>query len=48
MKPKMSLIVGTKMTSMLLKARMSAAITKWRVQLKSRPLKSNVVMEERI
>lgn len=48
MKPKMSLMVGTKMTSMLLKARMAAAISMWRVQLNSRPLNSSVVMEERI
>lgn len=48
MKPKMSLMVGTKMTNMLLKARMAAAISMWRAQLKSRPLNSSVVMEERI
>lgn len=48
MKPKMSLMVGTKMTSMLLKARMAAAISMWRIQLNSRPLNSSVVMEERI
>lgn len=48
MKPKMSLMVGTKMTSMLLKAKMAAAISMWRVQLNSRPLNSRVVMEERI
>ena len=48
MKPKMSLMVGTKITSKLLKARIAAAISKWRVQLNSRPLNNNVVMEERI
>lgn len=48
MKPKMSLMVGTKMTSMLLNAKMAAAISMWRVQLNSRPLNSSVVMEERI
>lgn len=48
MKPKMSLMVGTKMTSMLLKAKMAAAISMWRIQLNSRPLNSRVVMEERI
>lgn len=48
MKPKMSLMVGTKMTSKLLKARMPAAITMWRIQLNSRPLNSSVMMEERI
>lgn len=48
MKPKMSLMVGTKITSMLLKTSMPAAITMWRIQLNSRPLNSRVVMEERI
>lgn len=44
----MSLMVGTKMTSMLLKARIAAAINMWRIQLNSRLLNNNVLMEERI
>lgn len=47
-KPKISLIVGTKMTRRLLKNKMAAAMRICRIQLNSRPANSSVVMEERI
>ena len=44
----MSLIVGTKITSMLLKARITAAIRRCRIQLNGLLGNSNALIDERI
>ena len=46
--PNMSLIVGTKITSMLLKARITAAIRRCRIQLNGLLGNSNALIDERI